>query len=295
MINQGSEMVDKYFTGVFFLLLSMMVSCFNDVLCKFMGQRLDPLQIIFFRFLFGFITLIPFLSKKHLRTKQLGINITRGVFGALSFLLCTYSVIKLPLAEVTAILWVIPVFELILSLVFLSEEVSAKRWVATLFGFIGLALITVHYSNDDISLSILYFFPVAAALLFALQDIIIKKTVQSDGTITLLLYFSLTASAVTFIPMLFVWQMPTWHEALMLFFLGIGGNVIQYFLFRAFAATEISALAPYRYIEFVLSAAFAFIFFGEIPGKNVLLGAAILIPSTLYLAYSEQAKKSSAV
>jgi S-adenosylmethionine uptake transporter len=107
----------------------------------------------------------------------------------------------------------------------------------------------------------------------------------------MLLYFAIVTSALTFIPALSVWQTPTLFEYSMLFLLGAGGNLIQYFIFKAFSATDLSALAPFRYVEFVFSAVFAFIFFAEIPEANVLIGAAILIPSTLYLAYSENKKQ----
>jgi len=287
----------KYWVGVFFLLLSMCVSCMNDIICKFMGQRLDSFEIIFFRFFFGFITLLPFVFRDGLsifKTNQLSINVIRGIFGAFSFFLCTYSVIKLPLVEVTTILWVIPLFQLVLSSIFLSERVFALRWIATLVGFIGLSFVTLYNSGSSISLNPLYIFPVGAALLFATQDIMIKKVVATEGRITMLLYFALIASTVSFVPMCFVWNTPTAHELAMLFLLGIGGNLIQYFIFKAFNATDVSALAPYRYIEFILSACFAFVFFREIPGLNVIIGAAILVPCTLFLAYNEQRKESKA-
>lgn len=285
--------MNKYWVGVGFLLLSMFVSCANDIVCKFMGQRLNALEIIFFRFFFGFISLLPFVLHSGaviFRTKQLGINVVRGILGAVSFFLCTYSVIKLPLAEVTTILWVIPIFQLILSAFFVSEKVSASRWGATIIGFIGLSFVTLYNSSDVISLSFLYIFPISAALLFATQDVMIKKIVSVENRVTMLLYFAIVSSIVSFFPMLFVWATPTVYELSMLFLLGIGGNLIQYFIFKAFQSTDISALAPYRYIEFLLSAGFAFLFFGEIPGMNVLIGAAILVPCTLYLAYSEQGK-----
>lgn len=284
----------KYWIGVCFLLLSMCVSCANDIICKFMGQRLDTFEIIFFRFFFGFVTLLPFMFSDGLsvfRTQQLGINVTRGIFGAFSFFLCTYSVIKLPLVEVTTILWIIPLFQLVLTSFFLSEKIPMMRWIATIIGFIGLSFVTLYDSNSTISLNLLYIFPISAALLFATQDVMIKKVVATESRITMLLYFAVVASAVSFVPMLFVWTCPTAFELISLFLLGIGGNLIQYFIFKAFQNTDISALAPYRYVEFLLSAVFAFGFFGEIPGMNVIIGAAILVPCTLYLAYSEQSNQ----
>lgn len=286
--------LSRYWVGITFLILSMCVSCANDVICKFMGERLNALEIIFFRFFFGLITLLPFILKHGtavLHTRQLGINILRGVLGAASLFLCTYSVIKLPLVEVTTILWIIPLFQLVLTFFWLSEKISLPRWIATIIGFLGLLFVTVHDSNAHISLNYLYIFPISAAFLFAVQDVMIKKVIATESRTTMLFYFAIVSSIVSFFPMLFVWIKPTARELFLLFLLGIGGNLIQYFIFKAFHAVDISALSPYRYIEFLLSAIFAFVFFGEIPGINVLIGAAILVPCTLYLAYSEQGNK----
>jgi S-adenosylmethionine uptake transporter len=279
-----------YYQGLFFLMMVMIVSCANDVIAKFMGQRLDSHQVTFFRFFFGLITLLPFAvreGKRVLKTKRLGFNVIRGILGALSIFLYTYSVIHLPLVEVVAILWTIPLFVIVLSIFFLGEHVSAMRWAATLVGFFGLSFITLYDEEAAVSLKLLYLAPILSSFLFAVQDVMIKKIVDDENRITMLLYFAIVTSAMTCVPALLVWQNPTAFEYLMLFLLGAGGNLIQYFMFKAFSATDLSALSPFRYVEFLFSAVFAFIFFGEIPGINVLTGVLILIPSTLYLAYSE--------
>lgn len=270
--------------------MMMMVSCANDIIVKFMGQRLNALQVIFFRFFFGLITLLPFAiphGKQVFKTTQLKFNVIRGVFGAASIFLYTYSVIYIPLVEVVTILWTIPLFVLVLSVFFLGEDVSALRWIATIMGFAGLSFISLYDSGASITLKWLYAAPIASAFLFAVQDVMIKKIVDNENRITMLLYFAMVTSALSFVPALLVWKSPTMFEYIMLFSLGAGGNLIQFFIFKAFSATDLSALSPYRYVEFLFSAAFAFMFFGEIPGMNVLTGALILIPSTLYLAYSE--------
>lgn len=268
----------------------MIVSCANDIVVKFMGQRLDALQVIFFRFFFGLVTLFPFAisqGRQIFQTKQLQLNLIRGILGALSIFLYTYSIIYLPLVEVVTILWTIPLFVLILSIFFLGEEVSFLRWIATIVGFVGLSFISLYDSGAAISLKWIYVIPIASSFLFAAQDVMIKKIVDNENRITMLLYFALVTSVLSFVPALLVWKSPTAFEYSMLFLLGAGGNFIQYFLFKAFSATELSTLAPFRYVEFLFSALFAFIFFAEVPGMNVLIGALILIPSTLYLASEE--------
>ncbi|MDR2765950.1 MAG: DMT family transporter [Holosporaceae bacterium] len=283
-----------YRRGVFFLLMMMAVSCLNDVVAKFMGQRLDAMEVIFFRFFFGLVTLLPFVASRGLkifRTKQLGFNVLRGVLGAVSFFLYTYSVIHLPLVEVVAILWTIPLFVLMLSIVFLGESVPLPRWGATVVGFVGLAFITMYDSGTSSSLKWLYAAPIASSFLFAVQDVMIKKIVDKEDRITMLLYFALVASLLTLGPTLLVWNAPTTFELTMLLLLGFNGNMMQYLIFKAFSATDLSALAPYRYVEFLFSAFFAFVFFAEIPGINAIIGALILVPSTLYLAYTESQRR----
>jgi S-adenosylmethionine uptake transporter len=196
----------------------------------------------------------------------------------------------LPIVEVVTILWTIPLFVLVLSTIFLKESVGILRWFATMVGFLGLAFITLYDSDVSFSFKFIYLIPAASALLFAVQDVMIKKMIDKDDRVTMLLYFAVVTSALTLVPALYVWITPTAFELIMLMFYGLFANVMQYFIFRAFEATDLSALAPYRYVEFLISALAGFMFFAESPGINVLLGACILIPSTLYLAYSEKKK-----
>jgi drug/metabolite transporter (DMT)-like permease len=273
--------------------MMMLVGCGNDIIVKFMGERLDTLQVLFCRFFFGLVTLLPFAIRRGVavfKTKQLKSNLIRGVLGAVSFFLYTHSVMHLLLVEVVTILWTIPLFIIVLSRLLLGERVTVVRWAATLVGFFGLSAITLYNGDTSLSLKLLYIIPISSAFLFALQDVMIKKIVGEENRSTMLLYFAIVTSVLTIFPAMLVWISPTPYEYIMLFLLGAGGNGIQYFLFKALRETELSALAPFRYLEFLFSATFAFVFFSEIPGINVLIGAIILVPSTLYLAYTERKK-----
>ena len=286
-----------YYRGIFFLILMMITSCANDVIAKFIGQRLNVLEVIFFRFFFSLITLIPFIISQKInvfQTSRTGFNIARGVLGVISFYLYTYSLIHVQIVEVVTILWTIPLFVLLLSKIFLNETIGIFRCVATLIGFSGLAFITLYNCEGQsaFSLKIIYLIPACSAFLFAAQDIMIKKMVHDENQLTMLFYFALVTTVLSFPAIPFVWKTPTIFELFNLMLYGFFANLMQYFIFQAFKATDLSALAPYRYLEFLISAAAGYIFFNEIPGMNVLIGASILIPSTLYLAYNENKRKS---
>ena len=208
--------LNRYWQGVAFFFCQMFVSCANDIVSKFMGQRLDAFEVTFFRFFFGLITLLPFViaqGKSAFKTNQFFLNVIRGILGAVSFFLYTFAVIKLPLAEVVIILWTIPLFSLVLSRIFLRENVTKFRWIATLIGFIGLTIVTTWTSDDDFQFNILYFIPIGAAFLFALQDVLIKTMVRAEESrITMLFYFALVTSVVSFPTAYKVWQDPTPFE-----------------------------------------------------------------------------------
>ena len=72
--------------------------------------------------------------------------------------------------------------------------------------------------------------------------------------------------------------------------LGAGANVLLYCLLKSFSLVDASALAPFRYTELMWSAAVGFLVFGEIPAVSTLIGAAVIIPSTLYVVWAENQK-----
>ncbi|MDR1335110.1 MAG: DMT family transporter [Holosporaceae bacterium] len=284
----GDRRVTNTRRGVLFLLLVMVISCVNDAIAKLLGQRLDALQIIFFRFFFSLITLLPIVLKmeaKVFETANLTFNFARGVLGVISFYLYTYAIMKISLVEVVTIMWIIPLFTMILAIFFLHERVTAERWTATMLGFCGLAFLIYHDSGSmPLSFKWIYLVPCAAAFLFAIQDIMIKKMiVTNENSCTILLYFAMITSALAFFPAMAVWQTPNMRELLLLSLLGLFANLMQYLLMKAFDAAKLSVLAPYRYLEFFISALIGYLLFNELPGTNVLVSAMMLIPATLYL------------
>ena len=285
-----------YSQGIIFLMLMMLVSCMNDVIVKHLGERLHTVELIFFRFFFSLFILLPIVfqyGSKAFKTAHPLYNILRGVLGVVSFYLYTYSLVSLQLVEVVTILWSVPLFVLVFAFFFLKERVSRLRWIATIVGFTGLSIVSIYGNGASFSFQFVYVFAIISAMLFAAQDVLIKKMVATEKRITMLLYFSIVTTCLTFVPALCTWKTPTLFELTMLVFCGLFANLIQYFLFKAFEATDLSALAPFKYIEFLLSAVMGFIFFAEVPGVNAIFGAAILIPSTLYLVYSENKKSKN--
>ena len=279
-----------YNRSVFFLVISIFLGCVNDVLTRMIGQNIPIIEIIFFRFFIGvFITLPLLLTIKNrvINKNNILVNIFRSVLGVTSFYMCSFAIMRIPLIEVTTILWSIPLFTVLLSFIFLKEKIAFKIMVATFFGFIGI-LLTMYSDLSNFSIKAIYLIPFTAALLFALQDVIIKKmTISQENEAVMILLFSLIISLLTLIPTICSWVTPSVYELVLLILLGTLSTLMQYFIFLSFKGIDLSKLAPVRYTEFIFQALAGFIFFSEIPGLNVLIGIFVLIPSTLYIVRNE--------
>jgi S-adenosylmethionine uptake transporter len=167
--------------------------------------------------------------------------------------------------------------------------VDKARWIATIIGFIGIIVI-MQPGTDTFRMAALV--PMTAALLFAILDIFAKKMIKDEHPLTLLFYFGLVTTLVSFPVMVNYFEMPTASELFFLCLLGIGGNMIQVCLFRAFSSTEASALAPFRYAELPVAIVFGFAFFGQLPTLYILGGAALIIASTFYITTIETKKEA---
>ncbi len=280
--------LQAYFFGVGWFVLSLFSSASNDIIAKYTGIRLHSYEITFFRFLFGAATLLPFIAYKGvstLKTAHPFVHIARGVLLFLGMTGWTYGLAIAPVTTATVISFATPLFVLVLAIFFLNENIIWQRWAVTIIGFIGI-LVTLKPHAEDFNPEVLIF--VAAASIFAIMDIINKKFIIRESMLSMLFYPAIIASMLAAIPSINYWQIPTSQELWLLFALGAGGNLILFFILKAFAITDATALAPYRYLELIIAAILAYLVFGELPDQNTLYGALILIPSTLFIIYSEK-------
>lgn len=278
-----------YLQGAFWAIMINVVGSSNDVIMKYTGSNLHWVEIAFFRYLFSTLIILPFMfhQKELFKTEQIGNHFLRALIGTVALTACCFSVNFMPLYENTTIMFTQPLFFLIMAFFILKEKVDSKRWLCTLAGFIGLLVV---YQPGTQAFQWAALVPVSAAVLFAYSDVINKTMVKKENTFTLLFYFGLGTTLLSFIPLLYVWKMPTLKEISLLALLGIGANLIQICIFKAFSATDASGLQPFRYVELITGGILGYLFFKEIPQLHVLYGAIIIIASTFFITIYERRK-----
>ena len=270
-----------YLKSLFWLLMSILSSCFNDVVTKYLANGLTFYQICFFRFLFGNIVLIPIMFHKgcdSFRTERLVLHLFRGLFLSISMALYAYSLTKLEMSTVTVIGLANPIFVVILSRFLLKESVNWPIWIATFFVFIGISLVlhTTNYTFSTLTC-------ILSTVIFALLDIINKKYVSREPILSMIFFSNFMALFFMFPTAYYYWQKPSFYQLLLLGTLGVGSNLILYFLLKAFKLSYVVSLAPIRCIELVISTFLGYLFFQEWPTYSIYLGAGIIIPSIYFI------------
>jgi len=199
-----------------------------------------------------------------------------------------YGLQLVPVSTATIVSFSIPLFVLVLAVFFLEENIIWQRWAATIIGFVGIT-ITLYPDTGGFNYEILIF--VIAALAFAFLDIINKKFVIKESMLSMLFYSALITTILAFPLAIQQWKQPAISQLFLLFILGCSSNLILFFLLKSFALVDATAVAPYRYLELAISGCIAYLVFAETPDKHALYGVAFLVPTTLFIAWSETKNK----
>jgi drug/metabolite transporter (DMT)-like permease len=272
--------------------LLMMLGCVlfsvMGALVKYLGQRLDLFQIAFFRCFFGFVVTLPFVLRKTghraFRTTHPWGHFLRGALGFASMIAGFYATTHLPLTDSTAISFTTPLFMILTAIFLLGETVRWRRGLATLVGFVGV-LVMVRPGSEalDPATGIGLF----AALLVAVSTTLVKRLSATEAALTILLWFGLVSSVLAAVPVYFTWTTPTRFELLLFGVIGVLGAVGQFFTVRAYAIGELTAIAPIDYSRLVFAGVMGYLMFAELPDQYTLVGALIIVASTLYIARRE--------
>ncbi|MDR1366516.1 MAG: DMT family transporter [Puniceicoccales bacterium] len=293
MANQSRQI---YFKGIAWFIGSLIVCETNDVITKFLEESLSPLQVIVGRFFFSTLTLLPLMLSNgaNFHSKCLGANFLRGFILFIGMFIWCYGLDTSQLSIACLINFTTPMFTLILAALILKEKVEKARIGATLVGFLGVAVVlnprTASFSTATASLFLL------SALFFALLDILNKKLVTKETTLGSLFFTGFFTMLCTLGAMfcsndaaqtLVAVFTTGWQNIALLILLGLGANLLLFFILKSLSYIDVSAAAPFRYVELVLASAFGYLFFDEKISTNAILGAIIIIPSVIYLVRCE--------
>jgi drug/metabolite transporter (DMT)-like permease len=137
-------------------------------------------------------------------------HVVRGLIGVTSMGLGFFALTRLPLPEAITINYAQPLLVVVFSALFLGEVVRAYRWTAVAIGLLGVVIVSwpklslfgggAGLDNEELTGVIA---ALAAAAFSATAMIQVRNLVQTERSVVIVLWFSLTASAVGLLTMPF--------------------------------------------------------------------------------------------
>jgi drug/metabolite transporter (DMT)-like permease len=279
--------------GSIWMLGAGMVFAVMGALIKHVGQRLPVVEILFLRQLFVIVVMSPAFVRGFpavFRTERLGLHMARVGLSAIAMITGFTALVHLPLAEATAISFSRTLFTTMLAVVILHEIVGWRRWTATAVGFLGV-LVIVRPSPEGLNEYAIL--ALVSAMFVAMVMITIRMLTRTESPATIIAYQSLFLSIILASPAWYFWVTPTWEELALTALIGGVMSVAQFTNIKAYANGEAAAIAPVEYIRLLGAAALGYAFFSEVPTVYTLIGAGIIIASTLYTVRRNAMRKAA--
>lgn len=288
--------VGTFTIGIAWFFMHQIIGVANDVIMKAAGQTLSVAQVVFLRFFFATLTMLPVMlisGKDSFKTDRLPLHFARSALLAMGIFLYAKGLTVAPIAVVTTLNFTIPLFTLVLARFVLKEKVDVNRWIGTVVGFLGVCVVLKPTGGAAGlgSFNMSWLLILAAATMFSSLDVLNKVFVGRESFWAMIFYTALFTTLI-FSPFAFMgWVAPTMTQYGALAALGAGANALLYCLLKSFSMVDASALAPFRYTELILSAGVGWVLFKEAISMNTILGAMVIVPSTLYVVWKENQKK----
>lgn len=255
-------------------------------------------ELVFFRSFFAFFPVVIYLAYTHqlqgaMATSDIFGHVWRGLVGVMSMLCGFYALTLLPLPESIAINYASPLMIVVLSAIFLKEQVRIYRWTAVLVGFAGVLIIVwprlSMFSNGGMSQmeGIGAIFALIAALSSAVAMMLVRKLVKHERTATIVIYFSLTSTVIALFTLPFGWVVPQLWQLALLVGAGFAGGIAQIFLTECYRHAEMSTIAPFEYTSMLLGLGIGYVVFGDVPTVQMLIGSSIVIGAGIFIIFRE--------
>jgi drug/metabolite transporter (DMT)-like permease len=280
--------------GITVMVISTVAFSSMHAAIVFVSKDLHPFQIAFFRNLFGLLIFIPVIRQSGLvlwRTDRVGMHILRSVLNVMAMLAFFTALTLTPLPRVTALSFTAPLFMALLAVLFLGERMYAFRWYALLLGFAGTLIIL---RPGVIPLEIGSLLVIGSAFIWSVTMVVIKKLSQTETSLTITGHMVLWLSLFSFIPALYVWQMPSVTGWLLLVFIGCCGTFAQLLLAEALKQADSTTVIPFDFLKLVWASLFGYFLFGQTSDAFVWIGAVLVFSAGMYVTWQERRRSKAA-
>ncbi|WP_415303801.1 DMT family transporter [Candidatus Pelagibacter sp. Uisw_090] len=276
-------MLTKNQLGFLYMFLSICTFSVMDLLVKWSSDYPTG-EVLFFRGFFGLLPTYFLIPKNKLKTfyttERSKEHLFRCLMGLMALIAIVVALRELPLAVVVSLSYAAPLFITVLSIFLLSEKVGVFRWLAVIIGFIGVIIIA---EPGFKGMNYLYFLPLIFCIGMAFVTITIRKLSTTEPIWLISIFFTITISIAGLATIPMGWKMPNFQDFILLALIGVTGGSANLFLTQSYKLSEVSLVAPLKYLALVFAIFFGYFIWNEIPTIKTLIGASLVVFASLII------------
>lgn len=291
LVSRFAALSDPVKAALLVVFAGLLFSVMN-VLIRHASSELHPLQIVFFRNLFGFVAMWPWLWHRGLgvmRTGRPGLIGLRTLFGFVSMATWFSALAVVPLGNAVALGFTAPLFGAVAAVVLLREVIRVRRITALAVGFGGM-LVILRPGVETISAGEIMV--VVSALTMALSVVTMKVLTRTEQVGSLVVYQTMLMTPISLVPAVFFWTWPSAEMWMWVMLIGVVASVAHMAFTRAFSLADTMYLMPFDYLRLPQVALLGWVFFAEPTDIYTWVGAAIIAASSIYVAHREAVAKA---
>lgn len=304
--------ISRQTLGMISVAAGVSVFTIQDVIVKTLSSVYPVHQIVVLRSLVAFPILlwVTYAEQRgHVKMHRGLLHAARGFILYVSYTCYYLGLARLPMADVIALTFTVPLFVTMLGVLVLGERVRVRRWVALGAGFIGVLVILRPGIGLFEPAALL---PIASAIAYATSAVMARRlgSTESGGAMALtatgayIVGGALTAAVLAGVEppadaaasIRFLLNPWIWPSTLDLALMALCGCIAAFGFFclsQGYRLTEAYRAAPCEYAALPWGVLWGYLFFGNTPDAVMILGALIIMGAGLYTLQPEPAARGA--
>jgi drug/metabolite transporter (DMT)-like permease len=245
-----------------------------------LSAELTTFQILFFRSAVGLAVVVVLLQRTgwgQVKTQVFGMHVLRNVAHFGGQYGWFYGIALIPLTEVFAIEFTVPIWTAVLASFMLGERLSATRKLAVALGFAGVIIIL---RPGFATISVAALAVLGGAFCYAISHVFTKRLSSTQTPLTILFYMTVIQLPLGLVPALPRWVWPSAALWPWVCIVALTALSAHYCLTRAFRLADASMVVPLDFLRLPLIAVVDFFVYDEALNIWVFAGAAIVFVAT---------------
>ncbi|MNI35995.1 EamA-like transporter family protein [compost metagenome] len=274
------------------MLLGMLMFALNDTMGKWLVASYGLGQVVLLRSLAALVILVPMVWMAGLpaltKAERPWMQLARVVCSTAEVFCFYYAVMYLPLADVMTYWLAAPIYVAALSPLLLGDHVGWRRWTAIGIGFVGVIITLEPSAAMFTAPAVISIIGSAAFAFMMISGRFLRGT--PDTTLVFFQVMGAGLAGLAFAP--FDWSpIQSGFDLGLLGLLGIVAMAAHMLVNRALKISDAATVAPLQYTLLLWAVIFGFLFFGDVPRLTMLVGAALIVASGLFIFIREQMLK----